>query len=195
MRKRPLATSLVSFLAGATIFGIVAAQAAPQENRPFDAVLEGQTTSAPTPDPGVFTTTSAGTIRGTHIGNGDYTITAESDYNRHEGEQDHPVGDCAFVEDGESGNGFVITAANGDQITGNIDDDRSVSCVSVELAGEGPDQEYLSTLYIEVTGGTGRFADASGWLFARGTSTLAGVDPNIGAQFNDVGVVLGDIDY
>ena len=103
-------------------------------------------------------------------------------------------GNCAFVEDG-SRPGLIITAANGDQIFGNIDDDRSVVCApqsqtGVPMAGD----EYYSTLYITVTGGTGRFSDASGWLFSEGTSTLTAFT-GVGSTADDAGTILGDIDY
>ena len=191
-RGRGLATAVASFLAGGLIFGVVAVQAAPQEDRPFDAVLEGTSTAGAPNQDGTIPVTSAGDIRGTHIGNGSYAIEANQDYDRLEGEQDHTMGDCAFLED--DGDGFLITAANGDQITGNIDNDRSVVCVSVPGSNPPPDDAYLSTIYVQVTGGTGRFEDASGWLFVRGTSTLGDIDQD-GVHFDDTGVALGDIDY
>ncbi|HEV2756995.1 MAG TPA: hypothetical protein VG318_14605 [Actinomycetota bacterium] len=194
MRQRAkLGVSLVAVMAVGA-YGLIGAQAAPQEFRPFDAVLAGTSTAQP-PVMGESSVTGTGTIRGTHIGNGTYSINAVQDYERHEGEQEHPAGDCAFVEDNDS-NGLVITAANGDQIFGNIDDDRSVVCVSEETAGPGADAAYLSTLYVDVTGGTGRFTDAHGWIFVRGESTFTGSSPIVPPfTFSDEAVALGTIDY
>ena len=176
-------------------YGVIGAQAAPQEFRPFDAVLEGTSTAQPPNMMGESSVTGTGTIRGTHIGNATYTVNAVQDYGRHQGEQEHPMGDCAFVEDNDQ-NGLVITAANGDQINGNIDDDRSIVCVSQETAGPGADAAYLSTLYVVVTGGTGRFTDAHGWIFVHGESTFTGTNPLMPPfTFSDEAVALGTIDY
>lgn len=176
--------ALTVVAAASTVFA-----AKTHEAKPFRAAITGTTTSTGTSDPETVDSSSTGTIQGTHVGNGTYTIEATQDYARHE-EAEHPAGDCAFV-DGE----IEITAANGDTIVGNIDADRSVTCVSVEGPGPGPDTEYLSTLYIDITGGTGRFSDASGWLFSRGTSTFTAISPPASAVFSDNGVILGDIDY
>ena len=195
MRQRTKLVVGVVAVVAVGAYGLMGAQAAPQEFRPFDAVMEGTSTAQAPNMMGESTVTGAGTIRGTHIGSGTYSINAVQDYGRFQGEQEHPTGDCAFVEDDEQ-NGFVITAANGDQITGNIDDDRSIVCVSRETTGPGADAEYLSTLYVEVTGGTGRFTDAHGWIFVRGVSTFTGTSPVVPPfTFGDEAVALGTIDY
>jgi hypothetical protein len=180
----------VGFAAGAMVFSVIAVQAAPQENRPFEAILEGGTQVVGFSG-GAVSTQSAGNIRGTHIGNGTYTITADQDYLRHqEDSTQHLVGNCAFVEDDESG--LVITAANGDQIFGDIDDDRSVVCApQTQTAPPQPGDVYYSTIFTNVTGGSGRFADASGWLFSEGTSVLGASL----ATTEDEAQVYGDIDY
>lgn len=187
--KKAVAALAAMILVGAV--GLMSAQAAPQENRPFEAVTSGESRAVPMPGADVVPFTAAGEIRGTHIGNSTYTIEGEQDYGRHEEDpsEGHGSGNCAFVSDNDT-DGITITAANGDMIFGNIDDDRSVVC------SNATDTEYMSTLYIELTGGTGRFADASGWLFARGTSTFSHVDMMSGeAVFSDTGQILGDIDY
>ncbi len=157
------------------------------EARPFMATSEGVSRVTGMPSPGEFTSVGTGTITGTHIGTGTYELAATQNYPRHV-EAEHPANDCAFV------NGtLTIQAADGSQINGDLDADRSVSCVSEQFPGPGVDAAYLATLYIHVVGGTGRFADATGWLFARGTSTADA--PPAGTTFTDTGIVLGDIDY
>ncbi len=187
-RGRGITMLVVGMVIGAFAFGASSVLASnPHENRPFQGTLEGS--SAVTgPATGGFAATSTGTINATHIGNGEYVLESTQDYARHEGEVDHPEGDCGFV-DGT----FDITAANGDVLNGELDGDRSVVCVLEEFAGPGTDVSYLSTLYINVVGGSGRFSDATGWLFSRGTST-ADLPPS-GTTFADSGIVLGDIDY
>ena len=179
---------------GLLVSGGVAAFAADKyDNQPFSGATTGTTTAAPNPDTGQVDSTSTGNLIATHVGNSTYTITASQDYARHQ-EEEHVVGNCAFVEDG-AGPGFVITSASGDQINGNIDDDRSVTCAPDSQTGDPQiGDQYYTTLYIRVTGGTGRFSDASGWLFAEGTSTLQSVDAE-GAHFTDESTILGDIDY
>ena len=192
MRSKGLAKGLaVGFAAGALVFSVIAVQAAPQENRPFEGILEG-TSQAGTPGLGGVPTQSAGNIKATHIGNGTYTITANQDYGRHIEEQ-HTVGNCAFIEDNDI-NGLVITAANGDQIFGDIDDDRSVVCApnSQGPVPPAPGDVYYSTIFTNIKGGTGRFADASGWLFSEGTSVIG--NP-ASSPTTDEAQVYGDIDY
>jgi hypothetical protein len=184
--RNGLVTGVVAF----AVFGAASAAlgASPWQNRPFLGDSTGTTTITGAPAPGVFTATSAGTINATHIGNGTYEMETTQDYIRHVELPDPSANNCAFIE-----GTITIQAANGDQIDGAVDPNRSVSCVAVETPGPGADAGYLSTLYIEVTGGTGRFEDATGWFFSRGTSS-AQTDPP-GASFDDAGVVLGDIDY
>jgi hypothetical protein len=175
--------------------GAIARAADKFDNQPFFGASTGTSTSTASDMSGnQFDSASTGTLNATHVGNSKYTITAHQDYARHV-EEEHPDGNCAFVEDGKTGQGLVITAANGDQIFGNIDDDRSVVCAP---DNQGimpvPGDQYLSTLYINVVGGTGRFTSATGWLFVHGTSTLTTLTAT-GANFNDTGTFLGDIKY
>ena len=202
--RRGLATGLVIGLTtGAVLFGALSAQAAKRfDDRPFFGSAEGTSTANAT-GPGSVATVGAGTINATHIGDGEYTLDANADYPRHmESNTDHPTGQCAFVEDQADGDGtpgFVITAANGDQIFGYIDDDRSVTCApdGQPPTGAAEDDVYTSTLFITVDGGTGRFEDASGWLFSEGESTVTAVRglPAPGADATDVSTIIGDIDY
>ena len=195
--RKSFMTLLVGVAIGGMTFGAVAVQAADKwEARPFF----GAATGVSRPDAqnmGTVPTSSEGTLNATHVGRSTYTIEANQDYPRHSEGADHVMGNCAFVEDGRdetSAPGLVITAANGDQIFGHIDDDRSVVCAPDNQTGQ-PDlgDIYYTTLYVTVAGGTGRFADATGWLFTEGTSTL-GADME-GPSTNDEGTFLGDIDY
>jgi hypothetical protein len=188
---------------GALLFGALSAQAAQRfDDRPFFGTTEG-TSEATVTGPGSVATVGAGTINATHVGDGEYTIEANQDYPRHmESNTDHPTGQCAFIEDGEDGDGtpgFVITAADGDQIFAYIDDDRSVTCAPDDQPPTGPSEGdvYESTLYMTVVGGTGRFEDASGWLFSRSESTVTAVRglPTPGSDADDTSTILGDIDY
>ena len=167
-------------LAGAITFGAVAVHAAPNELRPFEGTFEGTTQVAPrAPAPGSFgefTFAGAGTYQATHLGTGTFESAGTLEYARHM-QRGHI--ECAFV-DGE----LVLTAADGDQLNGDIDQDRSVLCQR-----EAP-QDADTTLYVEVEGGTGRFADATGWYFVKSTS----IQQSPG-NFNDTGYTLGSIDY
>lgn len=178
---------------GLIVTGSVAVAADKYDDRPFSGATTGTTTAVPNPNTGQVDSVSTGNLIATHIGNSTYTITASQDYGRHM-EEEHVMGNCAFVEDA-AGPGVVIVSASGDEIHGNIDDDRSVTCAPDSQTGDPMiGDQYYSTLYIRVAGGTGRFTDASGWLFAEGTSTLSSVDAE-GAHFTDESTILGDIDY
>ena len=183
----------VGLCVGLIVTGSVAVGADKYDDRPFSGATTGTTTAVPNPNTGQVDSTSTGNLNATHVGNSTITITASQDYGRHM-EEEHVVGNCAFIEDG-SGPGVVITSASGDQINGNIDDDRSVTCAPDSQTGDPQiGDQYYSTVYIRVVGGTGRFADATGWLFAEGTSTFTSVDAE-GAHFTDEATILGDIDY
>ena len=176
------------FITGAVLtLGLVLTMGAkPWDARPFLGTSEG-TSQVTGITAGIVSAVSTGTINATHIGEGTYTATTTHDYPRHL-EQDHPFGNCAFV------NGMIeITAANGDVINGDLDGDRSVVCAPDEQGPVPPAEGdvYVSTLFIHVTGGTGRFADATGWLFSEGTSTLQ-EDPSMSVDEADI---FGDIDY
>ena len=192
--KKGLVTGLVIGLAvGAISLTAVGAGAVnTTEDRPFDGILGGTSTS--TVSGGSVSSVSTGTLKANHMGKGTYEIRAGQDYARHANNEEHPDGDCAFVEDGTTTPGVTLTAANGDKVFGDIDDDRSEICVSEEAAGPGPDSAYLSTLYVDIVGGTGRFADATGWFFTRGESRLTGGNM-MSATFDDSGVLMGNIDY
>jgi hypothetical protein len=186
---------VVGMVIGAFAFGAVAANAAKKwDNRPFSGVIEGTTT--PTGMSGMTVSTeSEGTLIATHVGNSTYTLVSDQDYERH-AEEEHP-GQCAFIEDGMDGPtpappppGLIITAANGDEIFGHLDDDRSVVCAPDDQGSPMEGDIYHSTMYFNVDGGTGRFTDADGWLFLDGDSTL-----NANGTSSDEALIIGDIDY
>src|SRR5947208_1851688 len=115
---------------GGLTFGAVTARAANKlDNQPFSGVLTGTSTGTPS-SVTIVGSVSSGSINATHLGNGTYTLTVTEDYERMQDEE-HPTGNCGFVEDGKNTPataGLVITAANGDQLFGALDDDRSVIC-------------------------------------------------------------------
>lgn len=82
---------------------------------------------------------------------------------------------------------ITLTAANGDQLNGHIDSDRSVNCVGVEET-----DPFEVTLYVEVLSGTGRFAEARGWYFVKSSATPDSSNPG---TFHETGYMLGSIDY
>jgi len=193
----------IGIIVGAVAFGAVAAQAADKyDDRPFSGATTGTSTANAT-GPGSVSGDGTGTLIATHVGSSTYTLDTNQNYPRHmESNTDHPTGQCGFVEDGDDTDGspgLVITSANGDQLFGFIDDDRSVVCAPDSQAPTGPavGEVYTTTLYITVMGGTGRFEDATGWLFSEGESTVTAVRglPAPGADASDAGTILGDIDY
>lgn len=197
--RKSFMTLMLGVAIGGITFGAIAVQAADKyEARPFSGATTGTTESQQGANGAEATST--GTLNATHVGNATYELVTTQDYPRHTEEQ-HPTGQCAFVEDGEDGDGspgFTITAANGDQLFAYLDDDRSVVCAPddqppVPRLGD----EYHSTLYMTVIGGTGRFEDANGWLFSEGISELTAFTPlpPFPAETVDEGTILGDIDY
>ena len=180
---------LIGLLAGTA--GLAWGQGAgnTHENRPFEGTSSG-TSTAGLPVDGVVTTDVAGTFWALHLGQGTYEGTLAQDYGR------HPDPQCAFVS-GE----VILTAANGDTLElmakgENEGESRSVACAPADQGSGGamPGDLYRSTIYFEVIGGSGRFEDASGWVFSRGGSTVSGVSP-AGVTASDTAVMLGDIDY
>lgn len=172
----------MTFLALAVLivsaYGLLGAQAAPNEFRPFEGTFTGTNqTTAPT-GPGEFGFSGNGTYQATHLGSGTFTSTGNIEYQRHQ-QRDHA--ECGFV------NGQLeMTAPDGSTLNGEIDPDRSVNCQDTLT---GP---FQVTLYVEVTGGTGRFENATGWYFVKSTSTPS---TGVPGSFNEAGYVLGSIDY
>ena len=84
-----------------------------------------------------------------------------------------------------TGTDLEVTAANGDTLT-----------ASVVGSGTATGDTSLSTDTITVTGGTGRFAGATGTLHEQITSTVVAFDPITGiVTYHDVATVTGTISY
>ena len=190
MRVFKLTFTAAGLLAAGTLagYGVFGAQAAPQELRPFEGTFAGLNTTAADTTPGgpEFTFTGNGTYQATHLGSGTYEAAGTLEYNRH---QHNPTQEghveCGFV-DGD----LILTAANGDQLNGDIDADRSVLCQADSAL------TATSTLFVEVTGGTGRFEDATGYYFVKSGSTPNTVDPGTGiGTYDETGYFWGTIDY
>lgn len=185
MRVRKVAEAVAGIAAVVAVgaYGLVGAQAAPNEFLPFEGTFEGvnETTGPGMQDPfGEFLFAGSGTYQANHLGTGTFESAGTLEYVRH---QQRSHGECAFV-DGE----LILTAANGDQLNGNIDEDRSTLC---QLSDDEP-ENALSTLYVQVDGGTGRFAEATGWYFVKDTS----IAQEPGSQtFDESGYILGSIEY
>ena len=200
MRKTSLTTLAGAFVAAGIVggYGLLGATAAPQEFRPFEGTFGGQNTTAPgpglpIPGPGGgadFTFTGAGTFQATHLGHGEFTASGTLEYDRHQetpAELPNDV-ECGFV-DGT----ITLTAANGDTLNGQIEGNRSVIC----NGGNANPLTALSTLFVEVAGGTGRFADATGYYFIKSTSVpTTNVDQGTGVgTYDETGYMFGSIDY
>jgi hypothetical protein len=175
---RPTMTALAILVLSA--YGLLGAQAAPNEFRPFEGTFEGTNqTVLPSPGPGEFGFASTGTYQATHMGTGTFEAAGSIEYQRHQ-QAEHF--ECGFV------NGTLqLTAANGDTLDGHIDSDRSVNCQDPDATAP-----FEVTLYVEVIGGTGRFADATGWYFVKSTATPSTSTPG---AFDEAGYMLGSIDY
>ena len=187
MRYGAIGVAIGLLLGGA---GLAWAQGAgnTHENKPFEGTSEGTSTVGTPTDDGV-PSTSEGEFWALHLGRGTYAGEFLQDY------AGHPDPQCAFVS-GE----LVLTAADGDELWletrlpgeggAPLAEGRSVTCAPADQppSGPAPGHIYTSTLYFDVVGGTGKFTEAAGWVFSRGTST-------IGAPIVDVAIMLGDIDY
>lgn len=125
-----------------------APQAAAAESRPFTSDFTVQATFAPTPLPGVFAVTTSGSGHASHLGKVTVSSTETLDFVTSPG--------SVVLHDGL----LVMTAANGDQLYW-----------SYEGTGSPPDESGESALAgtFVITGGTGRFADATGGGAFEGT--------------------------
>ena len=173
---RPTVLALAIILVSG--YGLLGAQAAPNEFRPFEGTFEGTNRTVAPSGFGEFGFSGSGTYQATHLGSGTFTSTGNIEYQRHQ-QRDHA--ECGFV----NGN-LELTAPDGSTLNGYIDPDRSVNCQDTLT---GP---FHVTLFVEVVSGTGRFADATGWYFVKSTAT-----PRTGSlgTFDEAGYMLGSIDY
>lgn len=142
-----------------------------------DNVNEAGDILAPDDVTGIFHNTSEGTFIASHLGKG--TFTGESTQNWLTGS---PSGICGDVT-----GTIVLTAANGDTISGDVVSPSTVC----ELDPPNDLTLYESTLHIDIISGTGRFAGASGDFVS--TSTHTKIDA--GSASVDIGTWSGSITY
>jgi hypothetical protein len=180
-----MVAAVASIVVGASLSAVVAQAAHPWDANPFFGSSEGGSQVTDIIGQAIISE-SEGDFQATHIGNGTYTAALSQNYPRHvESGMENASGQCAFV-DGE----IVLTAANGDQINVDVDADRSVTCAppGQPPTGAAPGDIYTSTIFGEIVGGTGRFADVTGYIFSEGTSEVTGPGTTI-----DNADVYGDI--
>ncbi len=160
MRLRPAAGAAGGILAAVVVAGSMGLAAA--ESRPFGATLEGHANPVPTSDPCVLTNTEAGTGKAVHMG---AIAWASSE----------TVNFCTNPEGADVTGEFVMTAANGDQIRGHYTTlaHPDFQAGVITFSGEW-----------EITGGTGRFEQASGQGTLTGEGSLA---PPFGVMASFVG--------
>lgn len=122
---------------------------------PFKSDITAQASFAETPVPGVLTVTGSGVGHASHLGNVTVSTAETLDFVTSPG--------SLVIRDGT----MVMVAANGDELHW-----------AYEGAGSLPDAQGISAFSgtFLVTGGTGRFADATGSGTFHGTgSTITGV--------------------
>jgi len=141
-----LIRTLLSALAAVVLTAPPMAMAA--TTTPFKADITAQASFAETPVPGVFTVTTSGVGYASHLGKVTLSTSETLDFVTTLG--------TLVVRDGR----MVMVAANGDELRW-----------SYEGTGSPPDEEGVSALtgIFLVTGGTGRFADATGGGTFHGT--------------------------
>ena len=139
MSKR-LVVCLLAAIASVLALCGVAPAAHAAAARPFVADLAGRAVFSPTSTPGVFAGTGSGAGRATHLGQ--FTISVEETL-----DVTSPTG--SVVLQGEA----VVVAANGDELHW-----------SYEATGTPPSEsgDVVLTGTFTVTGGSGRFAEATG---------------------------------
>jgi hypothetical protein len=187
VKRGYLAVAVVSMAVGMMFSSIGAWAMPPWDATPFFGTSEGS--SAVTGFSGVLINSeSAGTFHANHLGNGTYTAATTQNYPRHiESGMENAAGQCAFV-DGT----IELTAADGDVLNVDVDADRSVNCAPAGQppTGAAPGDVYTSTLFGEIVGGTGRFANATGFIFSAGTATVQPDGTTV-----DEADIFGDIAY
>ena len=154
-------------VAVACVLALGPLSAANQQVRPFEVSIVGN--ANPVPDPAhpecVLLNTETGIIHGTHTGVGTWSSFETVDLCSN--------GDGSGAVEGE----FTLTAANGDQIFGTY--------TTLLLVGDGA---IAASGTYEITGGTGRFEDATG----TGTIDATG---DFGPPFGVIGQMSGGISY
>ena len=187
IKRGYVAVAVISLTAGMMLSTVGAQAMPPWDNNPLFGESEGasQVTGF---NMGIVTAEGSGTFHANHFGNGTYTAATTQNYPRHiESGMENPMGQCAFV-DGT----LELMAANGDVLNVNIDADRSVTCAPADQPPTGAEEGdvYTTTLFGEIAGGTGRFAEATGFLFSEGTSIVQADGTTV-----DEADIFGDIAY
>jgi hypothetical protein len=142
-------------------------QAAAGESRPFGAVLDGHANPVPDPgDPCLLANTEAGTGRAVHMG---AIVWASAE----------TVNFCTNPEGADIQGQFVMTAANGDQVF--------IDYVTLAHPDFNAGVITFSGTWT-ITGGTGRFADATG------DGTLSG-EGSLLPPFDVIASFVGSISY
>jgi hypothetical protein len=161
--------SLARAIKFASVFAVSALVWAPNvaraEERPFMANLEGNAHLSPTDDPFVLRNDETGTGNSTHLGNFTWADTEFADF-------DAVPGGVEVV------GSFTMTAANGDELYGKLS--------TVGFFDEDGNLVIHGTY--RFTGGTGRFANATG---TGDIDAIAYLSP--GLPFT--GTFAGTIDY
>lgn len=151
-----LIRTLLAILAAAAAVMITASPVATAATtRPFKSEITAQASFAETPVPGVLTLMGSGVGHASHLGNVTVSTTETLDFVTSPG--------SLVIRDGT----MVMVAANGDELRW-----------AYEGSGSMPDAQGVSAFSgtFLVTGGTGKFADATGSGTFDGTgSTLTGV--------------------
>src|SRR5688572_14461860 len=153
------------FTAAVALILALAPLSAATQHIPFHVSIVGNANPVPDPgDPCVLLNTETGIIHGTHIGVGTWSSFETVNFCTSPG-----VGDVV----GE----FTLTAANGDQIFGTYQTIVIVSDATIAASGT-----------YEITGGTGRFEDATG-------SGAIDATGDFGPPFGVIGEMSGGISY
>jgi hypothetical protein len=156
------------------VSGPAKASKAGGSDRPFMGVSSGFSTFCPTTGLGSGDSSGVATLVGK------FTIHADT----------HVTGiiplPFTIISEGD----FTLVSANGDQVTGTITD---TAIVKVNEAGESIGHE--ATLVLNVLGGTGRFADASGTATAVQDGTVQYRDENYCAHDFNQETITGHVSY
>ena len=136
--NRIIASSLIILMM--SIICLVSSAAAASQDRPFKGRIEGQFVATPTGDPTIFHSVANAHGNATHVGR--FTKVTSDTFN---------------IATGEVTGSFTMTTANGDLLTGQYS-----GYVIPETA-----TTFSWILNATFTGGTGRFANATGaFVFA-----------------------------
>ena len=120
-------------------------------SRPFKASIHGFAAPTPTPDPCVLSNAETARVQATHLGR----ATMESN---------ELVNMCSNPEGADIDGQFTMTAANGDQLFGTYQTLGHLDFANDDVTFAGQ---------FTITGGTGRFQDATGGGSIEGAGALS----------------------